>query len=73
MITRNDILRSQFKTIEDYFDAVRDHVADGNKTEARQMLEKLSNKQLRECYHYLRTPVRYNSHIETMTMIIDLI
>jgi len=73
MLTRNDLLRSQFKTIEDYFNHCRDLARDGHISEAREMVEKLSDKQRRKLYFHLRTPFNYSSHLVVMDMVIDLL
>lgn len=62
MVTQNKIKGLEFETLEDYFDYIIESKTNGQRTQARELFNELSNTQKKEFFNYVDTAYYYDQH-----------
>ena len=62
MVTQNKIKGLDFATLEDYFDYIIESKTNGQRTQARELFNELSDKQKKEFFNYVDTAYYYDEH-----------
>lgn len=62
MVTQNKIKGLDFETLEDYFDYIIESKTNGQRTQARELFNELSNAQKKEFFNYVDTAYYYDQH-----------
>ena len=62
MVTKNKIKGLDFETLQDYFDYIIENKTNGQRTQARELFNELSNAQKKEFFNYVDTAYYYDEH-----------
>ena len=62
MITKKQIQGLDFETLEDYFDYIIESKANGQRKQAKELFNELSNEQKRQFFDYVDTAYYYDEH-----------
>jgi hypothetical protein len=62
MITKKQIQGLDLETLTDYFDYIIESKANGQRAQARELFNELSNEQKKEFFNYIETAYYYDQH-----------